>query len=98
MTHPGWQSKTQKRIALALLVIAAPVLYLYATAPLDTKPPVSPALARAIGDFETAKSIKDQSRACLYASAVVAVLIAERDTTSAKKWRDEERYVCERGF
>ena len=98
MTPPGWQSKAQQRIALALLVIAAPVLYLYATAPLDTAPPVPPAVARAIGDFETAKAIKDKSRGCFYAGVVVSTLIAERDTAGARKWRDEERHVCEYGF
>ncbi|MCA2992049.1 hypothetical protein [Gemmatimonas sp.] len=98
MTHPGWQSKTQKRIALALVLLGAPVLYLWATSPIEQGPKGSRAVARAIGDFETAKAIKDKSRGCFYAGVVVSTMIAERDTAGARKWRDEERYVCERGF
>ena len=98
MTHSGWQSNTQKRIALALIVIAAPVLYLWATSPLESAPRVPPAVARAIGDFETAKAIKDKSRGCFYAGVVVSVMIAERDTAGARTWRNRERHVCEHGF
>lgn len=98
MTHPGWQSKTQKRIALTMIVIAAPVLYLWATSPVDGDPVVPPAVARAIGDFETAKAIKDKSRGCFYAGVVVATMISARDTAGAQHWRAEERSVCEYGF
>ena len=96
MSNPAWQSKKQKRIAVVLLVIAAPVLYLYARSPLPGAP--SRAVAKAIGDFETAKAIKDKARGCAYAGVVVAAMIAERDTAGAKLWREQERYVCEYGF
>ncbi|WP_353268585.1 hypothetical protein [Gemmatimonas sp.] len=101
MTHPGWQSKAQKRIALAMIVIAAPVLYLWAQAELSAPPAkatIPPAVARAIGDYETAKAINDKSRGCFYAGVVVATMISARDTAGAQEWRKTERYTCEYGF
>jgi hypothetical protein len=98
MAHPGWQSNTQKRIALAMVVIAAPALYLWGTSPIDTKSTIPPAVAKAIGDYETAKAIKDKSRGCFYAGVVVATMISARDTAGAQHWRAEERSVCEHGF
>jgi hypothetical protein len=101
MAHPGWQSKTQKRIALAMIVVAAPVLYLWASAELGANPSapsLSPAVARAIGDFETAKAIKDKDRACFLAGVVVSTMISARDTAGAQTWRETERFTCVHGF
>lgn len=88
----------QKRVAVFLVVLAAPVLYLYARSPIENGPKAPPAVTKAIGDFEMAKAIKDKPRACFLAGVVVSTMISARDTSGAREWRDTERFTCEHGF
>jgi len=98
MAHPGWQSKTQRRVALVLVLIAAPLLYLYATSPIQPSSSTPPAVAKAIGEFEAAKAINDKARGCFLAGVVVSAMISARDTSGAREWRETERMVCDHGF
>ena len=98
MSPSAWRSPTQWKVAFLLVCVAAPALVWYSTRPLA--PPVheNPTVAKFIGDFETAKAIKDKGRGCALAGLVVSAMISARDTTGAQQWRAEERHVCEYGF
>ena len=98
MSRSQWRSPTQWKIAFLIVCVSAPALIWYATRPLI--PPVheNMTVAKAIGDFETAKAIKDKPRGCFYAGVVVASMISARDTAGAQEWRTTERMVCEYGF
>lgn len=99
MGNSAWRSKGQWKAAFLLLCAGIPALMWYATRPI-TPPPVheNATVAKFIGDYETAKAIKDKSRGCTLAGVVVSAMISARDTAGAREWRETERYTCERGF